>query len=132
MTQKTKKVCSRLWRVYVEVTPRTNWIFKKIQLRDKNANAILVSKKALSKIQDANVRNCLTNMNVEYKQYKIASRTIKEAHITCDDIKFVCTKDPKKKWPNDVRLCEEQMCKGKCPYQIAKKLFPNAYKENQR
>lgn len=123
-----KKYSSRLWLVHIEVTTRKDWLFKRLTITDKNDKAILVSKKALSQIKEC---ECLPNMTIECKQYKIDSKTVKQALIKCDDIKFTCTPNIETKWPNDVRMCIEKMCDGKCPYKIARLLFPNAYKDKK-
>ena len=129
----TSKLCTvdRLWTVDLNVPMKTNWLFTRNTFSTKSGDKICVSKKVLSRLKDKQVCNCLINMRIEMEQYKVL-KTVKQAHIICDDIKFACTKNPEKKWPHDVRLCEEQMRKGKCPYKIARILYPNAYKNKEK
>ena len=122
---------SRLWTVDLNVPTKTTWLFTKNTFSTKSGGKIRISKKALSQLKDKQVCNCLVNMRIEMVQYKLL-KIVKQAHIICDDIKFVCTKNPNKKWPHDTRLCEEQMYKGKCPYKIAQILYPNAYKNKEK
>ena len=118
---------SRLWSIDLYVPNRICWLYKKITFRNRNADEIRISKKALSQLKDKQVCNCLVNMHITMVKYKLV-KTVKEAHIICDDIKFVCVKNPKNRWPNDVRLCEKQMRIGRCPYKIARILYPDKYK----
>ena len=81
------------------------------------------------KLKDAKVCNCLTNMRIDTEQYNFTAAgipLIKKAHIICDDIKFHCTKKPEQH--HSIWDCIDNMCKGKCPYKIAHKLYPNKYK----
>lgn len=77
---------------------------------------------------------CLADLRV--KVYYGGHKT-NQMNIIFDDVKFECDTDLQKKGANlsafeKICYCANNMRNGKCPYQIAKKLFPNVYKEKQR
>jgi hypothetical protein len=77
---------------------------------------------------------CLANLGVHF-YYGYGSNQLS---LTFDDVKFDCDENLQTPKPlkmsafDKICYCADNMRNGKCPYQIAKKLFPNAYKGNQR
>ena len=94
-----------------------------ITLLDSRYKPMRISKKMLQKLKC--LQNCLIDMRIHLMH--------KYADLICHDIHFDCMPSSQKKpiWQKNEK-CINMMRAGKCPYKIAKKLFPNAYKENQR
>ena len=123
-----KKNYSRLWTIDLNITGHPFWIHRSGVFYKKNYDKVRITKKTISRLKDAKVCICLINMHIETEQYKSHCPlipTIKMTHIICDDIKFLCTNKPE----YSVWTCIDNMRKGKCPYKIAKLLFPDSYKQ---
>lgn len=77
---------------------------------------------------------CLCNLGIRFYY----DNNKNQITLIFDDVNFDCDKDLQKPKSDNMSAfdkicyCAENMRKGKCPYDIAKKLFPNAYKEKQR
>ena len=126
--KKTNRNKYRLWSIDLDVPFRTNWIHKSGYFYTKNFSKLRITKKTISQIQkDSKVCNCLINMHIEMEQFTfpkgINIPMAKKAHIICDDIKFDCCKKP----GHSVWDCIDNMVKGKCPYKIARRLYPDKY-----
>lgn len=128
--KRTSKHIYRLWSLDLNVQGNPSWIHRSGYFYDaRSYDKIRITKKTLSQLKDAKVCNCLINMRIDTEQYNFTAAgipLIKKAHIICDDIKFHCTKKPEQH--HSIWDCIDNMCKGKCPYKIAHKLYPNKYK----
>ena len=124
-----KKNYSRLWTIDLNITGHPSWIHRSGYFYDaRSYDKIRITKKTLSQLKDAKVCNCLINMRIDTEQYNFTAAGIpllKKAHLICDDIKFHCTNKP----DHSICTCIDNMRKGKCPYKIAKLLFPDSYKQ---
>lgn len=125
-----KKNYSRLWTIDLNITGHPSWIHRSGIFYKKNYDKVRITKKTISRLKDAKVCNCLINMRIDTEQYNFTAAgipPIKKAHLICDDIKFHCTKKPEQH--HSIWDCIDNMSKGKCPYKIAKLLFPDSYKQ---
>ena len=107
----------------------TSWpqiYYKKVHVNDKNAESIYLTKGTVTKLLNTKKHDacsCLGNLELEIQDNN-------KLFFKFDSIAFDCYM--RRPYMDDVRTCIRKMRNGKCPYKIAKTLFPNVYKGKEK
>ena len=100
--------------------------YKKIHITAKNAEWVYLTKGTTTKLLNTkkhDVCACLGNLSLKAQDNN-------KLFFKFDSIAFNCC--IRRPHTDDVRTCIRKMRNGKCPYKIAKTLFPTVYKGKER